>query len=53
MVQDQVFTRDGSPDVQGVQTVLEMMAEEGQIPNPPPPLAKYYDDAIVRAAGGS
>ena len=45
-----VFTRDGSPDEEGVKTVLEMMAEEGQVSSPPPPVSKYYDPQYVRAA---
>lgn len=45
-----VFSRDGRPDLQGLQTVLEMMADEGQVASPPPPLTKYYDDQYVRAA---
>jgi hypothetical protein len=27
-----------------------MMADEGQVASPPPPLTKYYDDQYVRAA---
>lgn len=53
VTQLQVYTRDGSPDLQGVQTVLEMMVDEGQLPNPPPPVTRYYDDSLLRAALGS
>lgn len=45
-----VFSRDARPDRQGLQTILEMMGDEGQVSNPPPPLAKYYDEEYARAA---
>jgi ABC-type nitrate/sulfonate/bicarbonate transport system substrate-binding protein len=48
--QNQVFSRDGSFDRQGVEGYVTLFANEGLIPWPPPPLDRYIDTSYWEAS---
>ncbi len=49
-IQNRVWNPDGDINIEGVRTVIQIMAEQGQIKGPLPTPAKYVDQSYLKEA---